>query len=65
MSWRKKMNLRSLWVIQVIYDINFRETFLLIRKNKVLDPIFNSLPEIPEVLSIKKTVEDYVNNSLD
>jgi len=44
-----------------IYDINFRETFFLIRKNKVLDPILNSLPEIPEVLSIKKTVEDYVS----
>jgi len=48
-----------------IYDINFRETFLLIRKNKVLDPILNSLPEIPEVISIKKTVEDYINNGLD
>ena len=48
-----------------IYDINFRETFFLIRKNKVLEPILNSLPEIPEVLSIKKTVEDYINNVLD
>jgi len=48
-----------------IYDINFRETFFLIRKNKVLEPILNSLPEIPEVLSIKETVEDYINNVLD
>jgi len=44
-----------------IYDINFRETFFLIRKNKVLDPILKSLPVIPEVLDIRETVEKYVN----
>ncbi|MHA1685632.1 MAG: HD domain-containing protein [Candidatus Heimdallarchaeaceae archaeon] len=45
-----------------LYDINFKQTFYLIRKNNVLRPILHSLPDIPEINETKNYIENFIES---
>ena len=59
----KNLNDVKLLRLSWIFDINFPATFSILKKHKYLDTIISSMPEAEDTCTIRKHLEDYLNEA--
>jgi len=59
----KNLNDIKLLRLSWVFDINFPETFSILKKHKYLDTIISSMPRTKETCIIRKHLDDYLNKA--